>query len=132
MSARWRDEKRTKAFHNTGYYAHADLPGSRPANPLAHTQAGVLEHQQIYLSELSTKDHAECVSIIIRHKGSRRPRLNPYITHIVVDTKCPEQEKKQIVKFLEEVGNACQVVSLSWLRACDEVCSSMHMQLQES
>jgi hypothetical protein len=110
--------------------ASAELPGSKPANPLPHTQAGMLEHQQIYLSELTPKDHAECVAIINQGRGCRRTWLSPYITHIVVDADCQEQEKRQIVRFLEESGSTCQVVSVSWLRACHEVRQAAQLAAQ--
>lgn len=90
--------------------------------PLQHTQAGVLEHKQIYLTDMPAHDHAECKEIIRRLRGSHSTNLTRYVTHVVVSSGCQDQEKIEILQHLEECAGSLFVVWPGWLRACDKVC----------
>lgn len=101
-----------------------------PRYPLPQTQAGVLEHLQFYVSDMSPGEHAECSEIIKHLRGSKRTTLGAYVTHIIVDEDaCQSQEKRTILEFLEQNANVCTVVDPSWLRACAEV--GPHSRLQD-
>jgi hypothetical protein len=103
-------------------WMHADGRGADPHYPLRQTQAGVLEHLQFYVSDMSPSEHAECSEVIKRLRGSKRTTLGAYVTHIIVDEDaCQGQEMKTILEFLEETANVCTVVLPSWLRACAQV-----------
>jgi hypothetical protein len=110
-------------FTHDTLYLHADVSnGAAPRYPLPQTQAGVLDHLQIFLSDMSAAEHAECSEIINTLRGSRRIALSAYITHIIVDENiCQNQEKRSILEFLEQSDNGCKVVQPSWLRACAKV-----------
>lgn len=89
--------------------------------PLQQTQAGVLEHKQIYLTEMPAREHAECKDIIRRLRGSHSTNLTRYVTHIVVSIGCQEQEKIDILQLAEEWAGSCCVVWPAWLHACNKV-----------
>lgn len=110
-------------------WPHADAcRGGDPRYPLPQTQAGVLEHLQFYVSDMSPGEHAECSEIIKQLRGSKRTTLGAYVTHIIVDEDvCQSQEKRTILEFLEQSASVCTVVAPSWLHACAQVGPLRHL-----
>jgi hypothetical protein len=110
------------ALRMTGRLRAGVCHGAEPRYPLPQTQAGVLDHLQIFLSDMSAAEHAECSEIINTLRGSRRIALSAYVTHIIVDENaCQNQERRAILDFLDQSDNVCTVVHPSWLRACAQV-----------
>lgn len=89
--------------------------------PLQQTQAGALEHKQIYLTEMLPREHSQCKDIIRKLRGSHSTSLTRYVTHVVVSVDCQQREKVDILQLAEECAGSCCVVWTAWLHACKQV-----------
>ena len=90
-----------------------------PAHPLTQTQAGLLEHKQMYFCGMPPVMHAAMDSIVRQHKGNRRQDLKRFVSHVVVGPNCHDQEKLNVLRCREQFG--FDVVTSKWLEACHEV-----------
>ena len=94
---------------------------ARPAFPLAQTQAGVLEHTQIYFAGVAVNQHAHYKNIVRELRGSRSLSLVDFLTHIVVGSQMTSDEKIAVATHTATRGMICKVVACEWLDACHQV-----------